>query len=132
VIGNNGDLRVLPILEVDFQGYPSSLAPVYSSIHKNDLDHLFRYKCPAPLAENVVEQIRRLTRATFQITGCRDYARVDFRLGSDGNLYILEINALPGITPRSDMTMMAKAEGRTHSELVASVLAAALRRYQLS
>jgi D-alanine-D-alanine ligase-like ATP-grasp enzyme len=28
VIGNNGDLRVLPILEVDFQGYPSNLAPV--------------------------------------------------------------------------------------------------------
>jgi D-alanine-D-alanine ligase len=132
VIGNNGDLRVLPILEVDFHGYPSNLAPVYSSVHKNDLDHLFRYQCPATLPESVIHEIQRLTRATFQITGCRDYARVDFRLAPNGDLYILEINALPGITPRSDMTMMAKAEGRTHPQLVASVLAAALRRYQLS
>jgi D-alanine-D-alanine ligase len=132
VIGNNGDLRVLPILEVDFGGYPADLVPVYSSVHKNDLDHLFRYQCPAPLSEPIAEEIRRLTRATFQITGCRDYARVDFRLTPSGELYILEINALPGITPRSDMTMMAKADGQTHAGLVAGVLGAALKRYRLS
>ncbi len=132
VIGNNGDLRVLPILEVDFGGYPADLVPVYSSVHKNDLDHLFRYQCPARLSEPMAEEIRRLTRATFQITGCRDYARVDFRLTPKGELYILEINALPGITPRSDMTMMAKAEGQSHAQLVAGVLEAALKRYRLS
>ena len=132
VIGNNGDLQVLPILEVDFQGYPAELAQVYSSTHKNDLDHLFRYNCPAALSEDLAQEIRRLTRASFQITGCRDYARVDFRLTPAGELFILEINALPGITPRSDMTMMAKAAGQTHAQLVASVLEAALRRYRLS
>jgi D-alanine-D-alanine ligase len=132
VVGNNGDLRVLPILEVDFGGYPPGLAPVYSSVHKNDLDHLFRYQCPACLPERMVEEIQLMTRQSFQITGCRDYARVDFRLTAGGELYILEINALPGITPRSDMTMMAKAEGRTHAQLVASVLNAALKRYRLS
>jgi D-alanine-D-alanine ligase len=132
VIGNNGDLRVLPILEVDFSGYPTSLVPVYSSVHKNDLDHLYRYQCPAPLADGVAEDIRRLTRATFEVTGCRDFARADFRLTPDGRLSILEINALPGITPRSDMTFMARAQGQTHGELVASVLAAALNRYRLS
>ena len=132
VVGNNGDLRLLPILEVNFHHYPCDLAPVYSSIHKNDLDHLFGYECPARLPQETAEEIRRLTLATFQITGCRDYARVDFRLSPTGEIFILEINALPGITPRSDMTMMAKAEGRTHAQLVASVLTAALKRYRLS
>jgi D-alanine-D-alanine ligase len=132
VIGNNGDLRLLPILEVDFTGYPAGLLPVYSSIHKNDLDHLFRYRCPAPLPESLAEEVRRLTRATFAVTGCRDYARVDFRLTPEGQLFVLEINALPGITPRSDMTMMAKAQGQTHAQMVASVLEAALRRYHLA
>jgi D-alanine-D-alanine ligase len=132
VTGNNGDLRLLPILEVDFAGYPSDLVPVYSSTHKNDLDHLFRYQCPAPLPENIAEEIRRLTRATFEVTGCRDYARVDFRLTPEGQLFILEINALPGITPRSDMTLMARAQGQSHPQLVANVLTAALRRYGLS
>jgi D-alanine-D-alanine ligase-like ATP-grasp enzyme len=103
----------------------------YSSVHKNDLDHLFRYKCPAPLPPNVVEQIRRLTRDFPNHRLSRLYTR-GFPAWVQRDLHILEINALPGITPRSDMTMMAKAEGRTHSELVASVLAAALRRYRLS
>jgi D-alanine-D-alanine ligase-like ATP-grasp enzyme len=43
----------------------------------------------------------------------------------------LEINALPGITPRSDMTMMAKASGQSHEQLVAAVLTAALKRCRL-
>jgi D-alanine-D-alanine ligase len=131
VIGNNGDLRVLPILEVDFRKYPAELVPVYSSTHKNDLDHLFSYQCPASLPETIAREIQRLTVATFEVTGCRDYARVDFRLTPGGELYILEINGLPGITPRSDMTMMVKAEGQTHAQLVAAVLDAALRRCRL-
>ena len=61
-----------------------------------------------------------------------ELVRAHFRLTPKGELFILEINALPGITPRSDMTMMAKAQGHTHAQLVASVLAAALRRYGLS
>ncbi len=131
VVGNNGDLQVLPVLEVDFAGYPPDLLPVYSSKHKNDLDHLFRYRCPAPLPQAVARKVKRLTIETFVVTGCRDYGRVDFRLTPQGQLYILEINALPGITPRSDMTMMAKASGLTHAQLVASVLTAALKRCRL-
>jgi D-alanine-D-alanine ligase len=131
IVGNNGDLQVLPILEVDFGGYPPDLFPVYSSKHKNDFDHLFRYRCPAPLTEALTREVKRLTVATFSVTGCRDYGRVDFRLTPDGRLSILEINALPGITPRSDMTLMAKATGQSHEQLVAAVLKAALKRCRL-
>jgi len=132
VVGNNGDLRVLPILEVDFTGYPADLLPIYSSTHKNDLGHLFKYQCPAVLPDCLTNEIERLTRAAFAVTGCRDYARVDFRVTDDAKIFILEINGLPGITPRSDMTLMANAEGQSHAQLVASVLTAALRRYGLS
>jgi D-alanine-D-alanine ligase len=73
--------------------------------------------------------MRRLTHQTFKVTGCRDFARVDFRLDEQGRLFILEINALPGITPTSDLTLMAQAEGWTHGDLVRAVLNAALKRY---
>jgi D-alanine-D-alanine ligase len=129
--GNGSCFRVLPILEVDFSGYPGGLAPVYSSFHKNDLDHLFRFKCPAPLPEEIATEVRRLTCATFAVTGCRDFGRVDFRLTPEGKLHILEINGLPGITPRSDMTVMARMEGISHPELVGSILKAALLRYHM-
>ena len=131
LIGNGDDIHVFPITEVDFSGYPADLAPVYSSTHKNELDHLYKNKCPAPLGDVLTNEVRRLSLQTFAVTGSRDYARVDFRLTDEGKLYILEINALPGITPRSDLTLMARVEGISHAQMVAMVLKAALKRYNM-
>lgn len=131
LVGNGNDVHFFPITEVDFSDYPKELLPVYGSLQKIDYDDLYKNKCPAPLGEAMTREIRRLTHQTFLVTGCRDFARVDFMLDSNGQPYILEINGLPGITPRSDLTLMAKAEGWTHSDLVRAVLDAARKRYQI-
>lgn len=131
LIGNGDDVHIFPITEVDFSGFPADLAPVYSSVHKNDLDYLYKNKCPAPLGDALSNEVRRLSHQTFLVTGSRDYCRVDFRLTDAGQLYILEINALPGITPRSDLTLMAKVENISHAEMVSMVLKAALKRYRM-
>jgi D-alanine-D-alanine ligase len=132
LVGNGDDVHFFPITEVDFSDYPDMLLPVYGSLQKIDFDHLYKNKCPAPIGAALSDEVRRLTHATFRVTGCRDFARVDFRLRDDGHLSILEINGLPGITPRSDLTLMAEAEGWTHGDLVRSVLNAAIRRYSLA
>ena len=133
LVGNGSDpqgIHFFPITEVDFSGYPEDLLPIYGSLQKVDFDDLYRNKCPAPLGDAMTNLIRRLTHQTFLVTGARDFARVDFRIDAQTQQpYILEINALPGITPRSDLTLMAEAEGWTHGELVRSVLTAALKRY---
>jgi hypothetical protein len=58
---------------------------------------------------------------------------VDFRLHTGENLkpYILEINSLPGLTPISDLTLCALAEGWSYDRLIQSVLEAGARRYGL-
>ena len=133
LVGNAQDVHFFPITEVDFSGYPDELLPIYGSQQKIDYDDLYRNKCPAPLGDAMTAQIRRLTHQTFLVTGSRDFGRVDFRIDARTQQpYILEINALPGITPRSDLTLMAEAEGWTHGELVNSVLAAALKRYGIN
>jgi D-alanine-D-alanine ligase len=129
LVGNGKDVHFFPITEVDFSGYPPELLPIYGSLQKVDLDHLYRNKCPAPLGARLTAEIRRLTLETFRVTSCRDYARVDFRIDEQGRPFILEINGLPGITPRSDLTLMAEAEGWTHGDLVRAVLDAGLKRY---
>jgi D-alanine-D-alanine ligase len=131
LVGNGDDVHFFPISEADMSGYPTELVPVYGSLQKNDLEHFYRYHCPAPLDAATADEVRRLTLQTFRVTGCRDYARVDFRLQPDGRLFILEINGLPGITPRSDLTLMAAVEGWTHGDLVRSVLDAGLKRYSM-
>jgi D-alanine-D-alanine ligase len=129
LVGNGKDVHIFPITEVDFSGYPEDLLPFYGSLQKIEYDHLYKNKCPAPLGDKLTNVVRQLTHQTFLVTGCRDFARVDFRLAEDGTPYILEINGLPGITPHSDLTLMAKAEGWTHGDLVRSVLNAGLKRY---
>ncbi len=131
LVGNGDDVHFFPITEVDFSGYPTELLPVYGSLQKIDYDDLYKNKCPAPLGDALTREIQRLTHQTFRVTGCRDFARVDFMLDDRGQPHILEINGLPGITPRSDLTLMAKAEGWKHGDLVRSVLNAARKRYQL-
>jgi D-alanine-D-alanine ligase len=129
LVGNGNDVHFFPITEVDFSGYPEDLLPIYGSLQKVELDHLYKNKCPAPLGEKLSNEIRRLTHQTHLVTGCRDYARVDFRLNEHNQPFILEINGLPGITPHSDLTLMAQAEGWSHGDLVRAVLDAGLKRY---
>ena len=132
LIGNGDDVHLFPITEVDFSGYPQGLLPVYGSLQKVDFDDAYRNKCPAPIGEALTREVRRLTHQTFLATGCRDFGRVDFRLRDDGQLFILEINGLPGITPRSDLTLMAESEGWSHGDLVRSIFNAALKRYRIT
>ncbi len=134
LVGNGtGDgVHFFPITEVDFSGYPPELEHIYGVQQKIDYADYYKNKCPAPLGAALAAEVRRATLQVFTVTGCRDYARVDFRLTEDEKLYALEINSLPGITPHSDLTLMAQAEGWTHADLVCSVLDAALKRYGMA
>jgi D-alanine-D-alanine ligase len=124
----------LPPLEVNFNAYPASEGGVYTNRMKTDWADDFRYLCPAPLAEDQVEQLNRLTAAVFRVTGCCDVARVDFRLdSSNGNApYVLEVNPLPGLYPGlSDLVLEAEAAGTSYAYLINAILDHACQRYGL-
>ncbi|MCA9991983.1 MAG: hypothetical protein H6666_09575 [Ardenticatenaceae bacterium] len=128
-------LHFLPPLEVDMSRYPKEEAGVYTSRIKTEMAHEFHYLCPAPLPAELVEDLNWLTAATFRVTGCRDVARVDFRLDAeDGNKpYILEINPLPGLNPEySDLCIEGKAAGWSYEYLVNRILDEAIERYDMS
>jgi D-alanine-D-alanine ligase len=129
LVGNGDDVHFFPITEIDFSGYPAELEQIYGFDQKVNYAALYKNKCPAPLGEKLTAEVRRLTHQVFLVTGCRDFGRVDFRMTEDDKLYILEINALPGIAPHSDLTLMAQVQGWTHAELVYAVFEAALKRY---
>ena len=123
-------LTFLPPMEIDLDRYETE-AGIYTSRIKTELVHEFYWLCPAPLDEQIVEELNWLTAATFRVTGCQDVARVDFRLDvNDGNRpYILEINPLPGLNPEySDLCIEARAAGWSYEELVNRILDAALQR----
>ncbi len=127
LIGNWPDLEVLPLSRIDYSGYAEGVAHVYGSACKVDRASEYRCECPAELPAALTEEVRRLAIETMRVTRTLDFARVDLRV-QDGVPYVLEINALPGITPTSDMAIMMAATGRDYTALIGAVLAAALAR----
>jgi D-alanine-D-alanine ligase len=104
---------------------------VYTVEVKRDWKNLVDYECPARLKAETSKKMAEYSLKTFEMLGCRDFSRIDFRVSADGIPYMLEINPLPGLGDYSDLIIMAGKMGCKHEELIASVFNAALERYPL-
>ena len=126
-----GRFHFFPPLEVNFSGYQVETKGIYSNLLKTVLGEDYHVLLPAPLEPKQLKELQRLTAATFQVIGCADVARVDFRLDKHDNdkPYILEINPLPGMSPGySDLCLESESEGIDHVKLVSGILQLAMRR----
>jgi D-alanine-D-alanine ligase len=124
-------LRFFPPMEVNLTPFEDSDV-VYSNRLKVEMAQELDYLCPAPLDDDMIDELNWLTAAVFRVTGALDVSRVDFRLDANDNWkpYILEINTLPGLAPGySDLVIEAAAEGVDHTFLVNMILDTALKRY---
>jgi D-alanine-D-alanine ligase len=124
-------LRFFPPMEVDLKPFETT-DMVYSNRLKVALADQLNYLCPAPLEDEMIDELNWLTAAVFRVCGAFDVSRVDFRLDANEEWrpYILEINPLPGLSPGvSDLVIEAAAEGVGHTHLVNMILDTALERY---
>ncbi len=102
---------------------------VYSLEVKRDYVNQVEYESPVKLPKPVLSKIEKFALGAFKTLGCRDFSRVDFRVGRDGTPYFIEINPLPGLGTYSDLIIMAVKLGWTHEGLIGAVLDAAIERY---
>ena len=129
VIGNTPPavLGIMRVLTKD--GRPPS---AYSLEVKRDWESLLDYECPAQLEERILRRLREAGVRAFQVLGCRDMARLDFRVTPEGSPYFLEVNPLPGLNSySSDLPIMARKLGISYTQLIASILESALSRCPL-
>jgi D-alanine-D-alanine ligase len=101
---------------------------IYSLEVKRDYRKQVLYECPAPLPPATTSAVRNAALTAFQALGCRDVARIDFRV-RDGVPYFLEVNPLPGLNPDdSDLVIMAGLVDWSYRKLIEAILNAALTR----
>ena len=126
-------LHFFPPMEVDLKPFQDSDV-VYSNRLKVALADQLNYICPAPLEDEMIDELNWLAAAVFRVVGAKDVSRIDFRLDETNDMkpYILEINPLPGLSPGiSDIVIEAAADGIEHTELVNMILNTALKRYDM-
>lgn len=126
---------VLPLGKIDFR-LPAGRPRISSFASKWDVasdvygSTLGQY--PADFEPALAERIRRVAAAAFVATGCRDYARVDVRVGRDGALWVLEVNPNPSLIPAWALARAAGLAGWSFPALVQLLVRNAEQRGPLS
>ena len=82
--------------------------------------------CPAPLPQNLTEEIQNIALQAHKALGLRHYSRADMILKDNGEIYILEVNTLPGLTSESLLPKSLKAAGTSLGEFLDHVIIMAL------
>ncbi len=84
---------------------------------------------PADLPAELAARIQDAARRAFLAVDGAGMARVDFLLGADGDLYVSEINTIPGFTPTSMFPLLWGASGLPYPDLIDRLVALALERH---
>jgi D-alanine-D-alanine ligase len=87
-----------------------------------------RHDVPARIDRDLAHRLQMLALSTHRLLGLRDYSRTDFIVTAAGRPYILEINALPGLTPTSLLPDECAAAGISFDALIDRLVRAALDR----
>lgn len=115
--------KALPVIEI---------API-----QGFYDYKNKYKagsavetCPADLPEEISAKMRRYAERVAEVIGLDTYSRSDFLLDENNQIYCLEANTLPGMTPTSLLPQEAAVVGINFNELCEKLIEISLRKYE--
>jgi D-alanine-D-alanine ligase len=130
VLGNS-QLTVLPIWEMDFRNMPEDARRIATERVKWSLKYQDKYGITSreagDLSEFQTARIRQLAKQAYGILGLNGYARIDFRMDQDGNVFVLEANPNPQIARDEDFADSAKRAGISYSDLIQRTLEVGLQ-----
>jgi D-alanine-D-alanine ligase len=121
ILDNDGESQVLPIVEAVPQQ-----EDFYDFEARYEIGRT-KFECPASLDDSLAARARELALEVYELLGCSGFARVDLMLENESDeLYVLEANAIPGLTETSLLPQAAEEAGIEFDELVERILAAAI------
>ena len=91
-------------------------------------DKSTEYRFETGLGAEVIERCTGLARDAYRAIGCRDLARLDLLLDGDLNAYLIEVNTMPGFTPKSLLPKAAERAGVGFNSLVDGLVRRAYER----
>ena len=113
------DGKALPIIEIvpkeGFYDYTAGATDEY---------------CPADLPLHLTRQMQRLAEEGYLALYIEAYARFDFMMRANGEMFCLEVNTLPGMTPTSLMPQEAAVVGMNYADFCEKIIEVSLERYK--
>jgi D-alanine-D-alanine ligase len=136
VLGN-AQPQALPIMEMDFTGFPADKPRIASWAAKwgDDGDEKgaefagTKSVFPEDLDEELTERIQAVAVDAFRALRLRDYARVDMRVNANGEVFVLEINPNCYLEKDAEFARAARKDGIEYDALIARIVELASARY---
>jgi len=109
------DKKALPVVEI----FPKNFFYDYSSKYKKGN---CEYLVPAKLNQNDENSIKKYALDLHKLVGCDSYSRVDFLMDKDSNIFVLEINTLPGLTDTSLLPKATMGIGMSYRQTIHKII----------
>ncbi len=121
VLGVGESLRALPVLEI----VPHKEFYDYEAKYTKGITELI---APARISLQATQSAQEIAVQTHQQLGCVGISRVDMHLDSQEQIWIHELNTIPGLTELSDIPAAAAAVGMSYDKVILEILASATTR----
>ena len=128
----NQRVEIFPVWELLFEKLPPGHAPIATAKVKHDPQlqekwGIFQQPAGGMTAE-MERSILRTSRRIYRILELDGYARIDYRLTSDGRFYFLEANPNPEVAQSQEFASAAEAAGIDYPDLLQKIVSLGIRR----
>jgi len=133
ILGSYEQAQALPLVELDLSRLPKGTPKIASYDVKFEKDtqahKLTKSDLVTDLDDATVSRLQEVGLAAYQAVKLRDYGRIDMRLTSKGEVYVIEANPNPWLSSKHEFAMAAKASGRNYTQLIGEIVDMAMARY---
>jgi len=136
IVGNEEDLRVLPLRRAMFENLPQNIWHIYpynakwKNSNEDAIYSQIKTEWPAKYSSKLTQLISEIAIDVYNILGCRDYGRVELRVDKDGNPYVLELNPNPSINREDALPAAAELVGLSYENFIEEIIKTAIKRYK--
>ena len=132
ILGSYEKAYALPLVELDLSKLPKGTPKIASQDVKFEKDTEVYKLTKSAIAEDLDEEtVTKLTETAlkaYRSVKLRDYGRIDMRLSSKGEVYVIEANPNPWLSSGQEFVMAAKKSGLSYTQMIGEIVELAMVR----
>jgi D-alanine-D-alanine ligase len=133
ILGSYESAHALPLVELDLSKLPKGVPRIASQDVKFEKDteayKLTKSAIAEDLDEETVTKLTEIAIKAYRAVKLRDYGRIDMRLSSKGEVYVIEANPNPWLSSGQEFAMAAKKSGLSYTQMIGEIVDLAMARH---